>query len=121
MLRNYLLFTYSTISIFEKPTEMKLSTKSTIALQLLQLLQNWENEDNVYNFDSLQNIQGFQNPKLTDCCYLMNANDAIKTVLNTQFYEIASTGEGGTYALWNYPELKEEPPVVFLVAMDIMP
>ncbi len=89
---------------------MKLSTKASKALQILQ---NWEDYYNIYNFDSLQHIQGFQNPELADCCYLMNADEDIKKIINTQFYEIATTGEGGTYALWNYPELKGEPPIVF--------
>ncbi len=89
---------------------MKLSTKASKALQILQ---NWEDDYNIYNFDSLQNIQGFQTPKLADCCYLMNADEDVKEIINTQFYEIATTGEGGTYALWNYPELQGEPPVVF--------
>ena len=89
---------------------MKLSTKAEKALQILQ---DWEGKYNIYNFDKLQTIQGFQKPTVADCCYLMKVKDATKKIINTQFFEIATTGEGGTYALWEYPELEGEPPVVF--------
>lgn len=90
--------------------KLKLSTKAQLALQLLE---NWENKNTVYNFEKIYGAGYFHEPRITNCIYLMNLEDDFKAVINKQFYEIAETGDGGTYALWNYPELQSEPPVIY--------
>jgi len=93
-----------------KNNVFKLSTK---AQQALQVLENWEEKNTVFNFEKIYTVAYFHKPKIANCCYLMNLDDDFKAIINKQFYEIAETGEGGTYALWNYPELQGEPPVIY--------
>ena len=90
--------------------KFNLSTKAQLALQILE---NWESRDTVFNFEKIYGAAYFHTPRVIDHTYLMNLEDNLKATINKQFYEIAETGDGGAYALWHYPELEGEPPVIY--------
>ncbi|SCZ71519.1 hypothetical protein SAMN04488118_11240 [Epibacterium ulvae] len=86
------------------------------SIAILEFVQTWCETQHVYDLDRVQSVNSIFMPRLNDCCYAMSVPEDLKKVLSLQFYEFAQDGEGGQYALWCYPELAGDPPVVFFSA-----
>jgi len=80
--------------------------------ELLKKLSEW-GYDEVYNLPEIHDMEIQDEFYNVDVSELLNL-DIPENELEDTFLGFANSADGGEYCLWLYPDLKGEPPVVFI-------
>ncbi len=88
---------------------MKLSTETSSALDILK---QWNESDTIYSLDEFRDLE--MHDRLVKCELMEEWFDHKVKEEGYDFLEFGYNRAGDPYALWIYPGLKGEPPVVFL-------
>jgi hypothetical protein len=84
------------------------------AAQILQFLNQWQDEKHLYDLEQIHSMEFYGGEYLDVLRNGYFGEGDLTSYFKDRFWGFAVDGAGGDYALWYYPGLDKEPPVVFI-------
>lgn len=91
---------------------MDVKNVSSETLRAYRFLTKWDKKRDVFDLESIYSVETYR--EIEKYHWKKYFSDSDTDRFDYEFYSFAVDGGGGHYLLWNYEDLKKEPPVVYL-------